>query len=171
MLDLLDGAGNTTTLAGYLELLASAGLASGLPKHDAAPRRRGSSPKLLALNGALLTAVAGWAARDALADAESRGRLIETAVGAHLANAPPHLAVGYWREASREVDYVVAKPGAAARRDRLLAVRVESGRRRESRSGLAAFGDAFPGARSISIGDDGVAVEAFLSRDPLEWLA
>jgi predicted AAA+ superfamily ATPase len=171
MLDRLEGAGNTTTLAGYLLLLAGAGLATGLPKHDDAPRRRASSPKLLALNTALLTAVNGWDPLAALEDAGSRGRLIETAIGAHLLNAGQHLSVGYWREGSREVDFVVRRSGGSATGEpSTLALGVASGRERESRSGLAEFGSRAPGARSLVVGNDGVAVEEFLATDPADWL-
>ena len=51
MVGQLQDAGNTTTLAHYLELLAAAGMVTGLQKHaGAAHRQRASSPKLLALN-------------------------------------------------------------------------------------------------------------------------
>jgi predicted AAA+ superfamily ATPase len=57
MLGQLQDAGNTTTLAHYLELLSGAGMLTGLPKFSGARvRQRGSSPKLLALNTALMTA-------------------------------------------------------------------------------------------------------------------
>ena len=60
MLGQLHEAGNTTTLAHYLELLAGAGMVCGLPKHagDAA-RSRGSSPKLQVMNTALMGAMSG----------------------------------------------------------------------------------------------------------------
>ncbi len=51
MLGELQDAGNTVTLAHYLELLASAGLITGLQKFAGARiRQRGSSPKLLVRN-------------------------------------------------------------------------------------------------------------------------
>src|SRR5690606_15671100 len=88
MLGQLQDAGNTTTLAHYLELLAGAGMVQGLPKYagDIA-RRRSSSPKLQVLNTALMTAVSGVSLAEARADHEFWGRLVESAVGAHLANA------------------------------------------------------------------------------------
>ena len=46
MLGELRDAGNTTTLARYLELLKGAGLLAGLPKYASRPHRRGSIPKL-----------------------------------------------------------------------------------------------------------------------------
>ena len=54
----LQDAGNTTTLAHYLDLMAGAGMVAGLQKYagDAA-RRRASSPKLAVFNTALMTAM------------------------------------------------------------------------------------------------------------------
>ena len=83
MLGQLTDAGNTTTLARYLDLLASA----GLPNHSNQPhRRRGSSPKLNVLNTALMTAGSGYAFDEARADRTFWGRVVESAVGAHLYN-------------------------------------------------------------------------------------
>ena len=81
----LQDAGNTTTLAHYLDLLAGAGLLSGLTKYagDVA-RQRGSSPKFQVHNRALLTAMSGLALADAIADRSYWSRLVESAVGAHL---------------------------------------------------------------------------------------
>ena len=88
MLGQLQDAGNTTTLAHYLDLLAAAGMLEGLQKYaGAAVRQRGSSPKLQVLNTALMTAPMGLALEEARADRELWGQLVESAVGAHLANA------------------------------------------------------------------------------------
>ncbi len=54
MLGQLQDAGNTVTLAHYLDLLAAAGMLVGLPKYAGqVVRSRGSSPKLTVLNTAL----------------------------------------------------------------------------------------------------------------------
>jgi hypothetical protein len=81
-------AGNATTLAHYLDLLAGAGLVTGLQKYagDVA-RRRGSSPKLQVMSTALVTAPSGLTLAEARRDGEFWGRFVEPAVGAHLANA------------------------------------------------------------------------------------
>ena len=53
MLGHLQDAGNTTTLAHYLDLLAAAGMLTGLQKYaGAAVRQRGSVPKFQVLNAA-----------------------------------------------------------------------------------------------------------------------
>lgn len=167
MLGQLHDAGNTTTLAHYLELLAAAGMLAGLQKYAGeAVRQRASSPKLQVMNTALLTATAGLAPDEVRADREFLGRLVESAVGAHLANAAARgdCELFYWRERNHEVDFVV-RTGR-----RLVAIEVKSGRRREAVPGMEAFAQAFRPARRLLIGADGVAVEEFLSRPVAEWL-
>ena len=168
MLGQLHDAGNTTTLAHYLDLLGAAGLLTGLPKYAGSTvRRRGSSPKLQVLNTALLSAQEGAGFAEVSADRERWGRLVESAVGAHLVNAAAGGAceVFYWREGSREVDFVV-RVGRA-----VTAIEVKSGRKRAALSGLAAFSDAFKPARRLLVGGDGIAVEEFLVEPVCHWVA
>jgi hypothetical protein len=167
MLGQLQDAGNTTTLAHYLDLLAAAGMVTGLQKFagDRA-RRRASSPKLQVLNTALLTAQSGLLPGEARADAGFRGRLVESAVGAHLANAAAAGAceLFYWRDGDREVDFVVR----AGRR--LVALEVKSGRRRGRVSGMEAFRAAFRPDRTLLVGGDGIPLESFLERPVDHWV-
>ena len=167
MLGQLQDAGNTTTLAHYLDLLAAAGMLTGVQKFAGqAVRQRASSPKLQVLNTALMSAVAGLSPEEARADRSFYGRLVESAIGAHLANAAQRgdCELFYWREKNREVDFVVR----AGRR--LLAIEVKSGRRRDALPGMAAFSDAFRPDRILLVGGDGVELETFLSRPVMEWL-
>jgi predicted AAA+ superfamily ATPase len=113
-----------------------------------------------------LTAQSGLTPSEAHADREFWGRLTESAVGAHLANAA---ACGlcqlfYWREGNREVDFVVR----AGRM--LVAIEVKSGRAPVAHSGLAAFKEAFKPKRTMLVGGDGTPVEEFLSRPVTDWL-
>ena len=167
MLGQLQDAGNATTLAHYLDLLAGAGMVTGLQKFaGGAARSRGSIPKLQVLNTALMTAQSGLAFEEARADREFRGRLTESAVGAHLANAAATGAceLFYWRERNREVDFVV-RAGRT-----LAAVEVKSGRARDAQPGLDAFAEAFKPKRSLLVGGDGIALEEFLARPVEHWL-
>lgn len=167
MLGQLHDAGNTTTLAHYLDLLAGAGMLTGLQKYSgSAVRRRGSSPKLQVLNTALMTATAGLTPAQARADGGFWGRLIESAVGAHLANSDATGAceVSYWREANREVDFVV-RAGRS-----VTAIEVKSGRARETRPGMEAFAAAFKPKRRLLVGGDGLALEEFLLRPVEHWV-
>lgn len=167
MLGQLQDAGNTTTLAHYLDLLAAAGMVTGLPKYagDTA-RSRGSSPKLQVLNTALMTAPSGLTLADVRADGELWGRLVESCVGAHLANAAAarECELFYWREGNHEVDFVV-KSGR-----RLVAIEVKSGRAPQAHSGIGAFATAFRASRSLLVGSGGIAVEEFLLRPVSHWI-
>lgn len=168
MLGQLQDAGNSTTLAHYLDLLAGAGMVTGLAKYagDVA-RQRGSSPKLQVLNTALLTAQSGLTLREARGDGEFWGRLVESAVGAHLANAAASgdCALHYWRERNHEVDFVVR----AGRR--LTAIEVKSGRTPLAHAGTAAFASAFKPWRTLLVGGDGLSVAEFLDKDVRHWIA
>ena len=167
MLGQLQDAGNTTTLAYYLELLSGAGLVTGLQKYaGGAARRRASSPKLQAFNTALITAQAGVAFGEARGDREFWGRLTESAIGAHLVNADvtSGYEVFYWRERNREVDFVIR------RGNRLAAIEVKSGRSPSALPGMATFSHAFRPARKLLVGGDGIGVEDFLSRPVEYWL-
>ncbi len=167
MLGQLQDAGNTTTLAHYLDLLGGAGMLTGLQKYAGkAVRQRGSSPKLQVLNTALMTAQSGLSPEEARADGEFRGRLVESAVGAHLANAA---AAGvcelyYWRDRSREVDFVL-RAGRV-----VVAIEVKSGRAPDSFPGLADFAAAFKPKRTLLVGGDGIGLEEFLTRPVEHWL-
>lgn len=167
MLGQLQDAGNATTLAHYLELLSGAGTLTGLQKYaGASARRRGSSPKLQVLNTALMTAPSGLTLEEARAEPALWGRLVESAVGAHLANAA---AAGtcelyYWRDRNREVDFVV-------RAGKLLtAIEVKTGRVREAHPGIAEFAAVFKPRRKLLVGGGGIEVAEFLARPVADWV-
>ena len=166
MLGQMQDAGNTTTLARYLDLLSHAGLISGLPKYGAgAHRRRASSPKLNVLNTALMAVHSGYTFEQAKADRTFWGRLVESAVGAHLLNSgPPEIRVHYWRHNGHEVDFVLE------RGQRLVAVEVKSGAQRRSVSGLKEFERRFNVTTSLVVSEKGgIPVEEFLSSPASEW--
>jgi len=168
MIGQLQDAGNTTTLAHYLQLLDGAGMVTGLPKYAAdAARRRASSPKLQVYNAALLTAQSGMTLTEMRRDSSLWGRLIESAVGAHLANAAATgiCELAYWRERDREVDFVVT------RGRNVTAIEVKSGRAPGALRGMAAFGEAFKPQRTLLVGGDGIAIEEFLARPVEQWIA
>ncbi len=164
----LDDAGNTTTLARYLDLLADAGLVAGLEKHSAKPHlARRSTPKLCVLNTAVMTAGYPYPFEHVRHDGAFRGHLCESAVGAHLQNTlPPDgtMRLRYWRDGDREADFVLVRG-----RD-LVGIEVKSGRRRGKVAGLTAFRDRFPGAKSLIVGTGGVPLNEFLSEPAAFWL-
>lgn len=166
MLGQLQDAGNATTLAHYLRLLQGAGMVTGLPRYSgSAVRQRGSIPKLQVFNTALITAPSGLSPREARGEPEFWGRLVESAVGAHLVNAEAVglCAVYYWRHGDHEVDFVVQAG------KHLLAIEVKSGRRREALPGLDRFLKEHPRARPLLVGEDGIPLERFLTRNVLDW--
>jgi predicted AAA+ superfamily ATPase len=167
MVSQLQDAGNTTTLAHYLELLAGAGMLTGLQKFAGeAVRTRASSPKLQVLNTALMSAQIGLTLEEARADREHWGRLVESAAGAHLANAAAagRCDLFYWSDKHREVDFVVRSGNT------LAAIEVKSGRTRGGRPGLTAFTDLWRPKRSLLVGTDGVPLGEFLARPVEDWL-
>jgi len=167
MLGQLQDAGNTTTLAHYLDLLAGAGMVTGLQKYSGSTvRRRGSSPKLQVLNTALMTAPLGLSMDEARTDRAFWGRLVESAVGAHLVNAQSAgtCKVFYWREGNHEVDFVV-QAGRS-----LTAIEVKSGRVRGTLTGMDAFNAAFKPTRKLLVGGDGISICDFLAEPVLHWV-
>ncbi len=167
MLGQLQDAGNTVTLAHYLELLERAGLVCGLQKFagDTA-RQRGSSPKLQVLNSALMSASSKRTLQEARTDPEFWGHLVESAVGAHLANASLMgiCELFYWRDGRYEVDFVVSS------KRRITAIEVKSGPAPVYHSGTGAFVKQFTPSRSLLVGGDGIPIEDFLSKPVDHWI-
>lgn len=156
------------TLPHYLELLSAAGMVVGLAKYAVRPvRQRASSPKLQVLNTALITAQSELGAAAIREDRVFWGRLVESAIGAHLANAAAawECKLYDWRERNHEVDFV-AKAGK-----NLAAIEVKSGADRAVLPGMAAFRRAFKVHRSLLVGGDGIPVEEFLSGPVGKWLS
>ena len=170
MLGQLDDAGNTTTLARYLDLLPMAGLVAGLPKYTGtAAGRRASSPKLNVLNTALMTAASGYTFAEAMADRTFRGRIVESAVGAHLYNtAASNMRLYYWRSGSHEVDFVLQ------RGPRLVAMEVKNGNTRRvpatALPGIREFERQYRPRRSLLVGEGGIPLEEFLAAPAGHWL-
>ncbi len=168
MLGRLQDAGNTTTLAHYLDLLAKAGMLIGFTKYAGqVVRQRGSSPKLQVFNTALITAQREIPIEEALNESDFKGRLVESAIGAHIVNAATDrkIKVYYWRENNLEVDFVV-ETGST-----LTAIEVKSGRVRNSVPGISAFANAFNPSRVLLIGSRGISVYEFLSKPVEHWLS
>lgn len=162
MLGQLQDAGNTTTLSHYLTLLESAFLLTGLESFAKGHvRRRGSSPKLVLWNNALVSALGAPSFDEALARPEWWGRLVENAVGAHLLNglSPAAFALSYWRRDRHEVDFVVERGNT------VWAIEVKSGRGQKVR-GLGTFQRQYPECRVLVVGGDGMPLATFFTSPP-----
>ena len=159
MLGQLQDAGNTTTLAHYLDLLAGAGMVCGIQKFAGqVVRQRGSSPKLQVMNNGLKSAQATGSFADLRQRPEAWGRMVESAVGAHLSGfaMAGECEVFYWRDVGKEVDFVLRRGG------KTVAIEVKSGRSRDLLPGMQAFDHAFHPARKLLIGTGGIPVDEFL---------
>ena len=165
MLGQLRDAGNTTTLAHYLNLLETAGMLMGLSKYSGRRLRvRASSPKLQVLNTALMTAQSLLTFEETRGNPEIWGRLVESAIGASLINAikGTRADLYYWSDRNREVDFVLS------RGESLVAIEVKSGRRKVNLPGIEAFSKCYPVKRKLLVGAQGISLEAFLLIAPEE---
>jgi hypothetical protein len=163
MLGQLHEAGNTTTLAHYLDLLTSAGMLCGISKYAGqVVRQRASSPKFQVLNNGLKSAQSTSSFAEIRQAPEQWGRMVESAVGAYLSGfaLAGECEIFYWREAAKEVDFILR------RGEKLIAIEVKSGRRRDSLPGMAAFDKAFQPARKLLVGTGGIPIEEFLRTSP-----
>jgi predicted AAA+ superfamily ATPase len=164
MMGQLSDAGNTTTLAHYLQLLEGAGMVCGLQKYAGqVVRQRGSSPKLQVFNTALMGAMAaldGFDLDRLRATPELWGRITESAVGAellarHLEHSSLQPRIHYWREGTNEVDYVLRYRGE------LFAFEVKSGIHQGNVKGLDAFCKSNPACRPLVLGTDGLPLQGW----------
>lgn len=167
MLGQLQDAGNTTTLAHYLELLSGAGLVSGLQKFSLEPmRQKASSPKLQVWNTALATAHGTLFFKDTREDPKRWEKLIKSAIGAHLINSAfgTKTEIFYWKQDNRFVDFIIQKG-----KD-LIAIDINTSKKSKNTQGLEVFLQKYPSAKTLIIGEGGISVEEFLL-SPLEaWV-
>lgn len=156
--------GNVTTLAHYLTLLDSAGLLGGVEKFSGDQiRQRQSSPKFQVHNTALISAQMPEVFSEIRAIPEKWGRVVESAVGAHLLNHARQegFRLFYWREGNQEVDFVLQHRG------KTLAIEVKSGVLRGT-SGMETFRKKFSPDKMLLVGRDGLPWEIFLQTNPAE---
>ena len=167
MLGQLQDAGNTTTLAHYLELLQAAGMLAGLHKYAGQTvRQRASSPKFLVLNNALMSALSQRRLKEVRQDREAWGRWVETAVGATLLNGimGTGTQLFYWQGKNREVDFVLS------RGKDIVAIEVKSGRKKDNLPGIEAFSRQFTVKRKLLVGGHGIPLENFFLTPPEQWI-
>jgi predicted AAA+ superfamily ATPase len=159
MLGQMQDAGNTVTLAHYLDLLDKANILTGLQNYSGNKiRTRKSSPRLMVYDTSLMTYADGTGRRRFIENATDRGHLAESAVGAYLLarGKEEGFEVFWWRERDLEVDFVIRKA------DKLTAIEVKSGRMKRL-GGSLAFKRIYNEALSLIIGSQGLSLEDFLS--------
>lgn len=165
LLGQLQNAGNTTTLAHYLNLLSSAKMIAGLTKYASQNvRKKSSSPKFQVFNTALISAQSEQSFDEIKASPSSWGRIVESSIGAHLINFSfsEKFSLYYWRDKGNEVDFILQKG------EKLIAIEVKSGSKKENMPGLITFSENFKNVKSLLVGEQGIKIENFLSINPID---
>lgn len=161
MLGSLQDAGNTVTLASYINLLNESGLLCGLQKYSIdLARRRASIPKLQVYNNALKMVYNPLAFENVLVDRKSWGRIVESCIGAYLVSQAfvHRFEIFYWRERDDEVDFILRKKGS------VVAIEVKNNAEKKT-VGLEKFKQLFQPSKAFIVGDGGISIEDFLSMD------
>ena len=154
----LQDAGNTVTLAHYLDLLEKANILTGLQNYSGSQiRTRKSSPRFVVYDTSLMTYADGSNRRRLLDNPTDRGRLVESAVGAYLLarGKEEGFEVYWWRDRGNEVDFVIKKG------NQLTAIEVKSGRVKGV-GGSLVFKRLYPEALSLIVGSVNCGLEDFL---------
>ncbi len=164
MLGQLQDAGNSTTLSHYLKLLDYAGLVTGLDKfYSEKVRQRGSSPKFQVYNTALHSVQTGLTFNEIRLIPEKWGRIVESAIGAHLINHAKRsrIKIYYWRHIHDEMDFIIEKG------NKIIGVEVKSGFSYKA-SRLSQFQKQFKPSKIILVGKSGIPWAEFLQINPEE---
>ena len=161
MLGSLQDAGNTVTLAGYINLLGESGMLCGLQKYSIdTARRRASIPKLQVFNNALKMVYNPHTFEQAIMDRKGWGRIFESGIGAWIVSQAfvYRFEVFYWRDRNDEVDFILRKKGT------IVAVEVKSNAEKNT-EGLGIFREMFHPKSAFIVGDGGIKAEDFLTMD------
>lgn len=161
----LTDAGNTTTLANYLQLLNDAGLLGGLDKFSPnMVRKRASSPKFQVHNTAIMSGISNESFDTIVDNPKSMGRWVESAIGAHLINQVfknKKLSLYYWKEGNDEVDFVLEY------KNQVIGLEVKSGQTGKLQ-GLGSFKEKFKPDKVMLVGNGGIPWQEFLELDALD---
>ncbi len=161
MLGTLQDAGNTATLAGYINLLDESGLLCGLQKFSIdMARRKASIPKFQVYNNALKVLYSPLTLQQAVANRKEWGHIFESGIGAYIVSKAftCRFNVYYWRERNDEVDFILCKKGS------VVAVEIKSNTEKRT-DGLDKFKRLFKPKASFIVGDGGISAEDFLTTD------
>ena len=161
MVGSLQDAGNTTTLAGYINLLDESGLLCGLNKFSIdMARRKASIPKFQVYNNALKIVYSPYTFQQAIMDRKVWGHIYESGIGAYLVSQAfvNRFEVYYWRERNDEVDFVLRKKG------KVVAIEIKSNAEKRT-EGLNKFNQLFEPHASFIVGDGGIPTSEFLEMD------
>lgn len=162
MLGSLQDAGNTTTLASYMELLGESKLVTGLQKYAVdASRKYRSIPKLQVYNNALMTAMTdGINFKKAYTQPKLWGRWVESAVGCWLLDHADEMEyrLYYWRDGNDEVDFVIVHG------ETMVAIEVKSGHEQNNR-GLSVLREKYHPKHSLVVGGSSMPLDRLFQGD------
>lgn len=161
MLGTLQDAGNTTTLASYINLLGESGLLCGLQKFSVdMARRKSSIPKLQVYNNALKNVYCPLSFEQSVINRKEWGRIFESGIGAYLVSQAfvHRFEVFYWRERNDEVDFVLRKKNS------VVAIEVKSNAEKTT-AGIEKFRQMYKPTTSLIIGEAGIKAEDFFTMD------
>ena len=161
MIGSLQDAGNTVTLAGYINLLDESGMLCGIQKYSIdTARRRASIPKLQVYNNALKAIFNPYTFEQAILDRRAWGRIFESSIGAWLVSQAfvHRFEVFYWSERDQEVDFILRKKGI------VIAIEVKSNAEKNTK-GLNSFKERFNPKAAFIVGDGGISPTDFLTMD------
>jgi uncharacterized protein len=164
MVGQLQDAGNTTTLSHYLKILGTAGLLSGLEKYSHTYiRKRASSPKFQVYNNSLISAQMTKTYNEIITEPVEWGRIVESAVGAHLVNESVKrgYSIYYWRDRNDEVDFVLEKGR------KVIAIEVKSSYSKNQK-GMRAFQKKYNPLKTYLVDKNTFPWHEFISINPLE---
>lgn len=154
----IQDAGNTTTLAHYLNLLDSTGLLCGLEKFSREiVRQRASIPKFQVQNNAFYSVFGGNNFNIAINNPKIWGRHVESAIGTHLINTSKtsNIKTYYWRNGNDEVDFVIEK------NNEIIGIEVKTGNK-EKASGIHNFNKLVKPDKVILISNSGLSWQDFI---------
>jgi predicted AAA+ superfamily ATPase len=112
-----------------------------------------------------MTAPARFTLDEAKKDSEHWGRLVESAIGAALANGikDANIELFYWTDRNREVDFVLRRGKT------LVAVEVKSTLQKAHLPGMEMFCKSFKVKKKLLVGSTGISWREFLLTPPDQW--
>ena len=157
--------GDQELLVDYLDILERVWMLKGLWNYSHHPVHEKGPPKFQVLNTALMSFAYGYSFEHARSRASHWGRLVESAVGAHILNSYDHvsMSLSHWRRNGDEVDFVV-RSGPY-----LVAIEVKSGVQSRSSSALSRFHKRYPQSKTLLVGAGGIPVAEFLAKSARHW--
>ena len=132
--------GDQELLVDYLDVLERVWMITGLWNYSHHPVHKKVPPKFQVLNTALMSYAHGYSFEQARSHGSHWGRLVESAVGAHILNSydDVNMSLSHWRRNGDEVDFVVRKGPS------LVVIEVKSGVQARSNSALLRFHKRYP---------------------------